>query len=165
MSKDTEFTIALPDGKDEHNISKLIGWALKELPEHSDQNFVTISEFYLDPPFSKNDKPTINVKYDIMGDEFVELRNHNMAWRQEESVAEELPEFEYGVDPQTKPQFNYFIRRMPAGTLQDDGIKLVSKVAEDVRTLEGRVLDLIYHDFLDEDALGRPYIIVYFHPI
>jgi hypothetical protein len=160
--QDNSFTIALPDGEDVCNVPMLIRWALKELEAENSKHQILIDTFYLNRPYISSDKPSITADFSIAESDFLQLDARNDI-SLKETLDPNVPEKKFMYDLADNKTLNLLVQRMPLGRSQHDAITLLYAIASSIEDLgKVEILDLILHDFLEENGLPRPYVHIYF---
>jgi len=140
------FYVALPDGDNDHDIPSLIRWALGAIKRRDPDTAILMSEFLLRQPMRADSKPMIYADYST---------EEGISSRQNIAIQIDFTE-------PTDENVGCLIAKMSEGDLQEDGMALLYGVAdalEQHKDLE--VLDLIYHDFIEDTGMGRPFVRVY----
>lgn len=157
-------TIAMSEGQNPVSIVKLLIWVAKQLRESEQAKApIHLSSLYLQHPSTMGEIPELHFDFWYRGKRDLKFTNENKEWNKEYKVSPEVEEISYLIDPPTPTTLNRFTQRLPQGETQDDGILLLEEVAKTIEALgKIEVLDLTYHDYTDKDAIGHPFINVYF---
>jgi hypothetical protein len=161
---DKEFYVALPARAKDQTVTALILHALKSVElDGATENDISIEHFYLISPYTDGDKPNIYCSFSAIPKDEIKLRDDNLKLREKYVDATVNEPITFAVPHSPGLPINQFVQRMPLHEEQGNVIRLLRETAGTLQRLDITVvLDLVLHNFLDEDGLEHPYVSVYY---
>jgi hypothetical protein len=147
-----------------YNVADLLRHGANGLQEQMDKEPLYLIECYVNHAGFEDDKPTFFASYWKREEEDLE-READIHLEIETEGRREKPtkEVTFVVDPSLHPKLNGFTQRLSQGKEQSDPVKLIRSVADTIDAQTSvHILDVVYHDYMDEDGLNHPYMNVYF---
>ena len=159
--KNTQFYISLPVSRSATDIPGLIRHAAQQLHEDVGEKPITISHFTLVQPYINNSYPSIFVDYVPLTRS--QINQRQAAMDSEEKKAEPLLNLDFVKPDDPTYAYGAFRVRLPQGHFQANSLLLLETTALAIEKLGSvYILDLVYHDYCDEDGINHPYVNVYF---
>jgi hypothetical protein len=160
---DGSFNISLPEAEIPQTIPKLLRHAMKALKAKVGETKVYIPELHLDRPYMSGDTSSLHFEYWVISDEQQELHDDSIEYRKELRVAAPTEEVVYLSSKEKASEPRMIEYRLPQDDNQADSVLLIEKLADFLeKSKVENILELIYHDFLDEDALQHPFVSIYY---
>ncbi|HMI09669.1 MAG TPA: hypothetical protein VK497_04735 [Candidatus Saccharimonadales bacterium] len=160
---DGSFNISLSEAEISQTIPKLLRHAMKYLKAEIGESKVYIPQLYLDRPYTSSDSPSLHVEYWAISDEQQELHDGAIEQRKKLRIAMPTEEVAYMPSKEREAELRMIEYRLSQDDNQADSILLIEKLADFLEEAKIKnILELIYHDFLDEDALNHPFVSVYY---
>ena len=160
---DGSFNISLPETEISQTIPKLLRHAMKYLKAEVGESRIYIPELHLDRPYTSGDTSSLYVEYWIISDDQQELHDDNIEYRKELRAAVPTEKVVHRPSKEKASELRMIEYRLPQDDNQSDSILLIEKLADFLEESKiENILELIYHDFLDGDALEHPFVSVYY---
>jgi hypothetical protein len=154
------FYINLPESAEDKSVAALYRHAFNQLQSDTKDKEITLVAFNLICPYQLDDEHSVYVEYEVLNDE----ETHNrQQYRERTTEREPASPSETGGMKIEGGEIGLSEFRLPQGVGQDDDLKLVELFIEELRKLQAQeVLDCVFHEFNDEDALNHSYFRVYY---
>ena len=165
LSSDEEgnFNISLAEWDTPYTIPKLLRYAMKTLrEEYSSKPYIhELSLLDADHPYEG--RATISVSYWDRDKDTEVFEQERLGYRKELRVAPPTEEIRIFPAKNTAASFRMLEYRVPQNDTQGDTILLIESLADYLEENKiDTILDLIFHDYLDSDALNHPFVRVYY---
>lgn len=110
-----------------------------------------------------NQGPSLRVSYIVRNKEMLTLRQDALDFRKEAQAAHKVKEYDFTISRSDTASLNMLEYRLPQSDNQDNSILLIEKLADFLESHKiEQVLDLIYHDFIDDDGIEHPFVRIYY---
>ncbi len=178
--------VTLPNESESFTIPKLLRFAIDKLKTEVDGRPVFIGELVvldshanevsfiqkdwmevvepnIEYPIKANYRPSVRIDYFPLDENNFAMRQDSIEYREEFQAAPLTKEYIFIPEIDRASPIRMLEYRLLQGDQQDDSIQLIERLADflESQNIE-QVLDLVYHNFMDNDALDHPFVRVYF---
>jgi hypothetical protein len=114
-------------------------------------------------PYTDGDRPSVYCKFSALSKDDIKTRDDNLRLREKFVDDNTLDPITYAMPHSEGVAVNRLVQRLPMHEQQGSAIMLLRDTAATLQRLGiDEVMDLVLHNYLDEDGLERPYVSVYF---
>lgn len=156
-----DFYTYLPEDAKHKNMSDLYAHALFELKRESNNSQIEVECFDLVNAYTSNDIPNVHVRFNKLTYAARRERRETIEYAAELTVSRKP--LEQAMISRLGDTLQAFEIRMPQGENQDDEVGLIKRLISQLKLIDDKqILDIIYHDYCDDDGIRHPYFRCYF---
>lgn len=161
-SRDSTFVVSLAIDDMPHTVPRLLRHAMKSLRRETEGYPIYIHQLQLENPYTDDEQHGILCSYWEKTEDSAQLDKSNIDYRGKFKIAAKVDSIKYFPEDKKSPLM-LLEYRLPQDDSQNDTIKLIESLADYLE--ENRIediLDLVFEDWLDDDAIQHPFVRVYY---